>query len=113
MALNRPLKDLKRFLTIHLLVFALLGSLAYAEIALVINKSGGSYAFFLEVFGPEVAFMQMILTVFLTSPSSAAAIALACSEYILYVFFDDGCFQLPQDIAITLAIFIVGKSSRA
>ena len=39
------------------------GALSYAEIALVVKKSGGAYAFFLEVFPPEVAFMQMFLTV--------------------------------------------------
>ena len=82
-------------------VLALLGSLCYVELGLIIPKTGGEYAIFDHVYGPRFAFMfawvsfdsyatimYFLLQLFTTvvGPGSMAISSLTSVKYILSLF---------------------------
>ncbi|PSN34459.1 b(0,+)-type amino acid transporter 1 [Blattella germanica] len=72
---------------------SLLGALAFAELSVVVPRSGAEYAYLLEAYGklhkfwgPLPAFVSSWLHVFILSPSSSAVIIMTFSEYICQPF---------------------------
>lgn len=80
------------------------GALAYAEIGLLIPKSGSAYYYLKEVYGDCVAFVYMFSIVFCIAPGGQAAVALTFAEYVMSLFFTDGCGQAPADMMKMMAV---------
>uniref|UniRef100_A0A3Q3VQG5 b(0,+)-type amino acid transporter 1 n=1 Tax=Mola mola TaxID=94237 RepID=A0A3Q3VQG5_MOLML len=68
-------------------VLATLGALCYAELGTMITKSGGEYSYFMEAYGPIVAYLYSWTTVMVLKPSSLAIITLSLAEYASTPFY--------------------------
>lgn len=66
------------------------GALCYAELGTMITKSGGEYPYFMEAFGPIVAYLYSWTTIMVLKPSSFAIITLSLAEYASTPFYP-GC----------------------
>lgn len=82
------------FLFIHLtcilfILSCIPGALAFAELGMVVPKSGGQYAFFQEAFkdmhpfyGPIIGFIYVLINVFFVYPATLAIACLTFTEYV-------------------------------
>ena len=99
---------------------ALAGALCYFELGMVVKKTGGEYAIFLEAysfhrknsgvetFGSLVAFLYTWTSILVLKSSSVSIITLACARYLIRPFFI-GC-QIPDNSIKLLALAIISKS---
>ena len=98
---------------------ALAGALCYFELGMVVRKTGGEYAIFLEAYsfhkknacverlGSMVAFVYTWTSVLVLKSSSASIITLACARYLIRPFFI-GC-EIPENSVKLLALSIISK----
>src|SRR5262245_20648168 len=63
-------------------VIALCGAFVFAELATVLPRVGGQYAFFREAFHPLVGFLHGWSLLLIVQSGATAAVAVACGEYI-------------------------------
>ena len=68
------------------------GALVYAELSLIMHKSGGDFTFLLQAWGPVVGFCRLWITA-LVNPVSLAIQTLVTSKYLLTPFFQ--CVEEP------------------
>ncbi|XP_041453965.1 cystine/glutamate transporter-like isoform X1 [Lytechinus variegatus] len=84
------------------------GALVYAELSLIMRKSGGDFTFLLQAWGPMVSFSRLWVTT-LVNPCSIAIQALVIAKYLLTPFFQ--CMEEPllavRFISICCILFIV------
>ncbi|HEU4732568.1 MAG TPA: amino acid permease, partial [Kofleriaceae bacterium] len=63
-------------------VIALCGAFVFAELATVLPRVGGQYAFFREAFHPLIGFLHGWALLFIIQSGATAAVAVACGQYI-------------------------------
>lgn len=63
-------------------VVALCGALSYAELAVMMPRAGGEYAFLREIYGPLPAFLTGWTSFFVGFSAPIAASAMACAAYL-------------------------------
>ncbi|XP_075049327.1 cystine/glutamate transporter-like [Mixophyes fleayi] len=68
-------------------ILSLFGALCYAELGTCIKKSGGSYTYILEVFGPLPAFLRVWVELIVIRPAATAVMSLTFGRYLLEPFF--------------------------
>ena len=84
-------------------LYCLLQALCYSELATVIPRAGGDYAYVYYILGPLAGFMCMWIHVVLACPSANGVIAQTAAIYLLKAFGKD-CFAAGVSLVASFII---------
>ena len=82
-----------------------IGAYCYAELGLIIKKSGGDYAYVHYTFGPFIGFVRLWVECVIVRPSLIAIVALTFAKYVTKPFFPE-CDPPDDPVRILAAICI-------
>lgn len=82
-------------------------ALTFAEVAIMIPKTGGMVAYLDEIYGPKIGFLTGWMQTVLFFPAMIAALAVICAEQAS-VFIGEG-FTVPVAIAIIILIMLINS----
>jgi APA family basic amino acid/polyamine antiporter len=85
-------------------VIALCGAFVFAELATVLPRAGGQYAFFREAFHPLVGFLHGWSLLWIIQSGATAAVAVACGAYLVELVGLPAVWVKPIAIALLLAL---------
>lgn len=86
-------------------IFSMIGAYCYAELGLMIRKSGADYSYIMTTFGPFLAFIRLWVEAIIVRPCSQAIVALTFATYILKPFFED-CSPPHESVRLMAAACI-------
>lgn len=75
-------------------LMSIMGALCYAELGTMIPKSGSSYAYVSEAFGPIPAFIILWINLVIVTPGSRSIVVITFATYLLQPIFPD-CSSPP------------------
>jgi len=76
-------------------VIALTGALSYAEIALVLKRSGGEYNYLSEIYHPIVGFISGFISLVVGFAAPMAALGIAIGHYLVPIISPGNDFFIP------------------
>jgi basic amino acid/polyamine antiporter, APA family len=90
-------------------IVALTGALTFAEMGSMFPGAGGLYVYLKKAYGDRVGFLYGWFILFISTSGSIAALALVCSEHVLYLFGAgrDSRWELPLGIGITVFLTVI------
>lgn len=83
---------------------ALAGAFVFAELATVVPKVGGGYAFFREAFHPSVAFLYGWALLLIVQSGATASVAMAFAKYLKPLFGISDAAVAPLAVSILLGL---------
>ncbi|XP_061163493.1 b(0,+)-type amino acid transporter 1-like [Saccostrea echinata] len=83
---------------------SLTGSLSYAELGILIPKSGGEYSYIMVAMGRVMAYLFAWTKIIVLNPSSMAIICLTFAEYFIALFDLCGEQPVPKKVIAALAM---------
>jgi solute carrier family 7 L-type amino acid transporter-like protein len=86
-------------------IVSAIGAYCYAELGLIIKKSGGDYAYIHYTFGPFVGFVRLWVECVMIRPSLIAIVALTFAKYVTKPFFVE-CEPPDTPVRLLAAICI-------
>ncbi|RLA65923.1 MAG: amino acid permease, partial [Epsilonproteobacteria bacterium] len=86
-------------------IIALTGALCYAEIALILKRSGGEYNYLSEIYHPIVGFISGFISLVVGFAAPMAALGIAIGHYLMPITGAGNNFLIPF-IALTLVTFV-------
>jgi APA family basic amino acid/polyamine antiporter len=85
---------------------ALAGAFVFAELATVVPRVGGQYAYFREAFGPLTGFLHGWSLLFIIQSGATAAVAVACGQYAARLTGLSDAAVKPIAIVILVALVV-------
>ncbi|MEZ4894711.1 MAG: amino acid permease [Saprospiraceae bacterium] len=87
-------------------VVALAGALTFAEMGSMFPGAGGLYVYLKEAYGPLLGFMYGWFILLASTSGAIAALAVVCSEHLLYLYGGENAQSLVIPLAVGIIIFL-------
>ena len=90
-------------------IIALTGALCYAEIALILKRSGGEYNYLTEIYHPMVGFISGFISLVVGFAAPMAALGIAMGHYLMPIIGPDTPFIIPfLFLSLVTAVNLLG-----
>ncbi|XP_041376667.1 b(0,+)-type amino acid transporter 1-like [Gigantopelta aegis] len=88
-------------------IIAFLGGLVYAELGMIVKKSGGEYAYIRQAFGNVLAYLYAWTSIMVIKTSSIAITSLTFAEYLTTLFEMCGQSEIPKNLIAAIALVTI------
>jgi APA family basic amino acid/polyamine antiporter len=87
-------------------IVALAGALTFSEMGSMFPGAGGLYVYLREAYGDGMGFLYGWFILFISTSGSIAALAVVCSEHLLYLYGGEDSASLGMPLAAGLIVFL-------